>query len=278
MTADDFLSRAAQRFAPPTIYSAVELMRSAGMEPDPWQRDLLEAHPDRALLLCSRQAGKSMTTAAMSLEQALTKPGSVVLLVSASQRQSAELLGKVRLLAMSLAVPLGMEQLSVLSMKLANGSRIISLPGRAEVIRGYSADLLVLDEAAWIPDNVYESVRPMLAVSGGRLVGLSTPFGRRGWFHTAWESAENWHRVKVTADEVPRITDEFLEDERRYRPANVFAAEYMCEFTDTLDAVFSSDDVQEAVTDEVQPLFATAAAGTVDSNIIPLFPDEEAAS
>jgi hypothetical protein len=267
-----YLLRAAQRFAPPEHYEACALMAAAGLTPDPWQADLIRARPERALLLCSRQAGKSMAVAAMSLESALTKPGSTTLLVSASQRQSAELLGKVRALAMAQHTPLGMEQLSVLSMRLANGSRIVSLPGRAEVIRGYSADLLVLDEAAWISDALYESVRPMLAVSGGRLVALSTPFGRRGWFHAAWTSPETWHRVKVSAHEVPRISDEFLAEERRNLPANVFAAEYECQFTDTLDAVFRSEDITEALTDDVEPLFGTTPGpGATDSTIIPLF-------
>lgn len=134
-----------------------------------------------------------MTVAAIALEQALAQPGCTCLLVSASQRQSAELLGKVRSLAMAQRTEVGLEQLSVLSMRLANDSRIISLPGRAEVIRGYTADLLVMDEAAWIPDRLYESVRPMLAVSAGRLVALSTPYGRRGWFHAAWTGTEPWH-------------------------------------------------------------------------------------
>lgn len=262
--------RAAERFAPPVTYTAPELMKAAGMVADGWQADLMRSRPERALLLCCRQSGKSTVVAAMALECALTKPGTVILLVSASQRQSAELLGKVRTFAMALATPLGMEQLSVLSMKLANRSRIISLPGRAEVIRGYSADLLVLDEAAWIADSLYESVRPMLAVSGGRLVALSTPFGRRGWFWKAWESAEDWHRVRVTAHEVPRISEEFLAEERRSLPDHVFSAEYECVFSDTLDSVFSSEDILEALSDDVEPLFASTT-GTVSDNVVPLF-------
>ena len=54
----------------------------------------------------------------------------------------------------------------------------------------------------------------MLAVSGGRLIALSTPFGKRGWFHAAWRSAEDWDRVKVTAEQCPRISAEFLVEER----------------------------------------------------------------
>ncbi len=268
-----YLQRAAEHFAPPVRYDAAALMAVAGMTPDPWQAELMGARPDRALLLCSRQAGKSMAVAAIALEQSLIQSGSTTLLVSASQRQSAELLNKVRALAMVQAKAIALEQLSILSMRLTNGSRIVSLPGKAEMIRGYSADLLVLDEAAWIPDSLYESVRPMLAVSGGRLIALSTPFGRRGWFHAAWTGTEPWHRSRVTASDVPRISAEFLEEERRSLPTAVFAAEYFCEFSDTLESVFSSQDVQDALTEDVQPLFGAPNSDEItDGVIMPMFP------
>jgi hypothetical protein len=269
----DYLHRAATYFAPPAGYEAKALMMAAGMTPDPWQARLMEARPDRALLLCSRQAGKSMAVAAIALEQALTQSGSTVLLVSASQRQSAELLGKVRALALAQQFPIGLEAISVLSLRLSNGSRVVSLPGKAELIRGYAADLLVLDESAWVPDSLYQSVRPMLAVSHGRLIALSTPYGKRGWFYSAWVGNEPWHRTKVSAKEVPRITAEFLEEERRSLPANVFRAEYSCEFCDTVDAVFSTADVLGALSDEVEPLFGAPTSSTaMESAIVPLFP------
>ena len=249
-----YLQRASLHFQPPVQYEAKALMIGAGMTPDPWQARLMDAHPDRALLLCSRQAGKSMAVAAIALEEALTQPGSTTLLCSASQRQSAELLGKVRALALAQQTPIGLEAISVLSLRLSNGSRVVSLPGKPELIRGYAANLLVLDESAWVPDSLYQSVRPMLAVSQGRLIALSTPFGRRGWFYAAWTGTEPWHRTKVTAREVPRICAEFLEEERRSLPASVFQSEYLCEFTDTVEAVFSSEDVIGALSNEVQPL------------------------
>src|SRR5436190_1727587 len=84
------------------------------------------------------------------------------------------------------APPAGRE--TQLRLELANGSRVVCLPGREGTIRSFGGvALLVLDEAARIPDALYRSVRPMLAVSGGRLVALSTPFGRRGWFWQEWE-------------------------------------------------------------------------------------------
>jgi hypothetical protein len=109
----------------------------------------------------------------------------LVLLLSPTLRQSGELFkDKVRRLYNALGRPVRCVQETQLTMELTNGSRIVALPGEEGTIRGYSGVLLlVCDEAARIPDALYFSVRPMLAVSGGLLVALSTPFGRRGWFY-----------------------------------------------------------------------------------------------
>ena len=95
----------------------------------------------------------------------------------------------------------------------------------------------------------------MLAVSGGRLVGLTTPWGKRGWFYHEWTEGQAWERVKVTASECPRISPAFLEEERRALPRLWFDSEYLCEFTETEDSVFTYSDVQAALSEEVQPLF-----------------------
>ena len=100
------------------------------------------------------------------------------------------------------------------------------------------------------------AVRPMLAVSRGRLVALSTPFGQRGWFHKEWTGSGAWERVRVTADQVPRITPEFLAEERQALGDRWFAQEYDCSFESTIDAVFDPADIAAALSADVQPLFA----------------------
>jgi Terminase large subunit, T4likevirus-type, N-terminal len=249
--------KARLRAVPP---DASTLMHRAGMTPDPWQDTLLRSTAPRIALLCSRQSGKSTTTAALALHTALAQPGSLVLLLSPSLRQSQELFRKVLDVYRPLEALMSTEQESALRMELTNGSRILSLPGGESTIRGYSGvRLLVIDEAARVPDDLYYAVRPMLAVSGGRLVALSTPWGKRGWFHHEYEEGEGWERIKITAEDCPRISKEFLEEERRSMPAMFFAAEYLCEFTDTEDSVFAYSDVQAAVSRDVQPLFPGGA-------------------
>jgi len=108
-----------------------------------------------------------------------------------------------------------------------------------------------------VPDEFYFAVRPMLAVSNGSLVMLSTPYGKRGVFYEAWESPAGWEKYQVTAHEIGRVTPGFLEEERASLPPLIFRQEYECSFEETEDQVFTTDLIDQAVTSEVKPLFAT---------------------
>lgn len=112
-----------------------------------------------------------------------------------------------------------------------NGSRVLALPGSEKTIRGISAvTLLILDEAAAIPDDLYGAVRPMLAVSKGRLVLMSTPRGEQGFFHDTWAKSEGWQKVEVPWHQCPRIPSEFIEEEMRERGSAWVSQEYECQF------------------------------------------------
>src|SRR5947209_3847831 len=156
---------------------AVALMRNLGLEPDLWQAEVLEAGHPRLLLNCCRQAGKSTAVAMLSLVEALYNPGTLVLLLSRSLRQSTELFRKVADFHRRLGSHF-LQRQSRHELTLTTGSRIISLPCQADTIRGFSkVHMLVIDEAARVPDELYRAVRPMLAVSRGRMICLSTPHG-----------------------------------------------------------------------------------------------------
>ncbi len=235
--------------------------KRAGFEPDEWQRDVLRSTGRRMLLNCCRQSGKSTTVAILALHRALYEPSSLTLLLSPSERQSKELFRKVVDAYGATGRTVASQSETTLWLELAGGSRIVALPGREGTVRGFSGvDLLIIDEAARVSDDLYASVRPMLAVSGGTLIALSTPWGKRGWWYAAWEDdGADWERVRVEATECPRIAALFLEEERRSLPTLLYRSEYLCEFTDTIDAVFSSDDIRAALSAEVAPLFPTLA-------------------
>lgn len=231
------------------------VMTWGGMRPDPWQAALLQSHAPRTLLLCCRQAGKSTTTAALSLRTALLEPGSLILLLSPSLRQSGELFRKITALYQDLGRPVPVLRETALTLELQNGSRIVSLPESEETIRGYSGvRLLVIDEASRVSDALYYSVRPMLAVSHGRLIALSTPFGRRGWFHEEWKGNGPWEKVKITASQCPRISKAFLEEERAALGKRWFDQEYGCSFEETVGALFSQEDIDAALSGDGETL------------------------
>ena len=231
----------------------VAFARAVGIEPDHWQEDLLRSTATRVLLNCARQSGKSTVAGVLALHAALYEPHSLVLLLSPTLRQSQELFKKCLSLYRIADKPVAPESETALTLTLENGSRIISLPGKEHAVRGFSAvRLLVVDEAARVPSDLYASVRPMLAVSGGTLIALSTPFGTRGWWYEAWRSAEAWERYEVPATEVPRIGPAFLEEERRTLGSWWFEQEYLCRFLDAQTQAFTREEVDKAFTEEVE--------------------------
>jgi hypothetical protein len=234
---------------------AVLLFERAVGTPDPWQEGVLRSTADRLLLNCCRQSGKSTLVAALSVHHALFVPGSLTLMLSPSQRQSQELLKKAVGIYRAVGRPVAAEAETLLRLELENGSRILSLPGRDATVRGYSnVGLLLVDEASRVDDALIAAVRPMLAVSNGRLIALSTPWGARGWWWKAWEEgADDWQRVRIPASECPRISPEFLEEERRALGELAFRSEYLCEFCDTDDSAFRTEHLLAATTDEFLP-------------------------
>jgi hypothetical protein len=235
---------------------AVAWARSLGFDADEAQARLLRSRSKRGILNCTRQWGKSTTTAAKALHHGLYHPGSLCVVVSPGERQSAEWLRKVEGFAQRLGVRPKGDGDNAVSLLLPNGSRIVGLPGTDKTTRGFSAvSLLLIDEAARVPDTVYKSVRPFLAVGGGALWLLSTPFGKRGFFWEEWEKGgELWERIRVPATECARIAPEFLDEERASQGDWWFRQEYLCEFVDVSNSAFSHDAILRAVTDEVEPL------------------------
>jgi hypothetical protein len=239
----------------------VRLAQRAGLAPDSWQAHVLRSTAPRILLNCSRQSGKSTISALLALHTALYTPSALVLLLSPSQRQSAELFRKCLDLYRGLGRPVPAQAETTLRLELEGGGRIISLPGSEATIRGYSGvTLLVVDEASRVEDQLYMALRPMVAVSAGRLIALSTPMGRRGWYFQAWQSSEPWERYEVPATQCPRITPEFLAEEQRALGPWWFQQEYMCQFGETIDQLFGYDVVMAAMSPAVTPLFCEAEA------------------
>jgi hypothetical protein len=237
------------------VPSRVDFARSADIEPDAWQRGVRESDAQKILMNCCRQSGKSTTSGLLAAHEASFVPGSLALMLAPSLRQSGELFRTtVQLLKRStLDLPPIVAE-SALRCELENGSRIIALPATEATTRGYPAvTLLVIDEAARVPDSLIAAVRPALATTNGRMVALSTPNGRRGFFFLEWTTGVGYERTQITAKDCPRISPAFLEDEQRILGPYRFAQEYLCEFQDSDSAVFSSALIEDAFCDLTSP-------------------------
>ena len=246
VTADDLLYA-----ADPVTWSKEVL----GFTPDAWQADLLRSRSRKIILNCSRQSGKSTTCAALGLHESIYRRPSFGLVIAPSLDQSAELMMKFD--EFRGAVELPSDYLSTdtkLAVRFANGNRFIARPGSEKSARSFSSvSLLLEDEASRVLDDLYNSVRPMLAVSDGRHIMMSTPFGKRGHFYKIWEDEiDLWESYEIPAEMCPRISKEFLDEERRTNPW--YKQEYECEFMETVDSVFTADQVAGAMSGQVEPL------------------------
>jgi hypothetical protein len=246
--------------AVPTLppMSAVELWRQVmGVAPDPWQDTVLCSDDPRIILNCSRQVGKSQTVAVRALHTALYQPESLILLLSPTLRQSGELARKVFEAYESSGRTVPPEAETKLALELSNGSRILALPGGDEGgLRGFSqVRALVIDEASRVPDSLWVAVRPMIAVSGGSIMLLSTPFGKRGFFFRVWSQSQRWLKIQVTAEQCPRLTRDFLAEELIELGERWYAQEYGCQFVEAVGQVFSDAAIDAAFRDDITPLF-----------------------
>jgi hypothetical protein len=233
----------------------VEFALSVGLNPDAWQRDVLRSGARQLILNCSRQSGKSTLAALLALHTALTKPASLSLILGPSERQAKETFGKAAAMYRTLGKTINPSSYRRMGLELDNGARIEALPGTEKTVRGFSdVDLLVVDEASRIEDGLYYAITPMLAVSGGRLLMMSTPYGKRGVFYEVWTEGADWERFEIRATDVPHIPDDFLEAERQSMPTFWFEQEYECKFVETSDQLFTEQMIRGALDEEVEPL------------------------
>jgi hypothetical protein len=236
--------------------NAVEFARNAlGFDPDLQQAEVLASKSKRGILNCTRQWGKSTVAAIKALYTAHSRPGALVLVASPGERQSAEFLHKTEELVRRLGIKPRGDGKNSCSLLLPNQSRIIGLPGTEGTVRGFSSvSLLLIDEAARVPDALYVALRPTLAVGDGHLWMMSTPDGKSGFFYESWaDGGPQWHRVSVPATECARIPKTFLEEELRAMGSSSYGREYMCEFADDRLQMFDRDLVRAALRD-VEPL------------------------
>ncbi len=234
-----------------------ELAADLGYTLDPWQRTIIEGRGDW-LACCGRQVGKSTVAEVKALHTAIRHAGSLSLIIAPGQRQSQEVFKRVAddVGRLGIRCP----ELNKSGLTLDNGSRILALPGTGSTIRGYSKVMLaVIDEAAFVVPELFAAVRPMLLVSGGDLLVMSTPFLKGDYFDTEWNRDDGvWQRVQVLTEECQWMPADQLAKklalERASLPPVLFDREYRCIPMESSNLMFSEDVLNRMFTGEERPL------------------------
>jgi hypothetical protein len=233
------------------------LLDDLAFEPVDWQKRVMRSQSRRLILNVHRQGGKSSVTAALALWTAMYHADSLILLVSASQRQSSELFAKVQAIHRLLGKPGGGVTDTATTLGLENGSRVVSLPDSPDTIVGFSAPrLIVADEAARISDDMLSALLPMLITNAGRLILMSTPKGRRGIFHQAWTATDSdWERVQYRASDNPRLDPVELAEHRAILGQLGYEQEYEGAFNEASGQLFTESSIAAAFDCDRVPIF-----------------------
>lgn len=230
---------------------------------DKWQQTVLDWEGGTTIgitMRCGRQVGKSEVVSEKAVRFALKHANTTTLIIAASQRQSSLLFEKVRAnidrREDEKKIKLYKEIPTLTRILLNNGSKIYSLPaGRTGYfIRGFTIDLLIADEAAYIPEEVWKAVIPMLAVSRkmrsmGFLILLSTPFGKGGYYYHTFTDPDFKH-IHVSSEDCVRIPKEFLLKEKKRLTKADYMQEYLGEFTDEWHQFFPTDLIRKCMSSE----------------------------
>jgi hypothetical protein len=224
-----------------------------GIKLDKWQKDVLEAEGN-IVVRSGRQCGKSTAISILAAREATSKPKRTVMVVASVERQAYLLFEKI-LAVLEAEYPKlimkGKDRPTKSLVKLRNGSRIYCLPTGLSGygIRGFTIDLLIADEAAFIPDEVYNALIPSLAARaslGARVVLLSTPYGRQGYFYEAFTDP-TFTKFHVSSEECERIDKEWLKVQKDKMTKLVYTQEFLGEFVDELMQFFPDDLIKRCM-------------------------------
>lgn len=219
---------------------------------DKWQQEVLDFDGD-ITIRAGRQVGKSEVISEKGGSFALQNPGVVVMVIAASQRQSSLLFEKIRA-KIDLAGDVYLEKPTMTKILLKNGSRIYCLPtGRTgHFIRGFTIDMLIADEAAYIPETVWLAITPMIAVSKklkgmGHVILISTPFGKGGYYYDSFTDSD-FRSFHVSSEDCSRIPIAFLRKERLRMSKAQYAQEYLGEFMEEFNQFFPTALIKRCMT------------------------------
>jgi len=232
-----------------------------GWKAHPTQRQWLLCDARTKVASCGRRWGKTEAAAVDAITYALTNAGSTQIIVAPTYDQSRLIFGTVERLALTSALTRPRAKVTRTPYpKIALAGSVIMARTADEDgrnLRGHAADRVIVDEAAYVRDSVVtEVIAPMLADRNGRLVMISTPFGKNHFYRAFMrgvQSRKSQVETPICASfsfpswENPYISREYIDRQKREISPRQFSVEYEAQFIDDSSCVFAWDDIQAAV-------------------------------
>jgi phage FluMu gp28-like protein len=220
------------------------------IKPFPYQAKLLQDQSKRLVACMGRQSGKTMTIALKAIKFAVSNKTVTILITSPSLRQSMIMFNRIINIIASSPLKSRVTRATRTTIQFDNRSEIIALPASENMLRGFSAHMIICDEAAFMPEPLITNIIfPMISSTQGYAIFLSTPWGRNHFFYKAFMDPNySVHRVK--SSENPLITPEFLEEMRHNMTTEAFQMEYEAEFVEAVNSFFQQDLIRQCVVND----------------------------
>ena len=209
---------------------------------DQWQKEVMKTKGNM-VLRSGRQVGKSTVIGLKAARFALENPNKLIMVISKTERQASLLFSKILFNIHQInrpAIKRGKDRPTKHIISLKNGSVIHCLPAgdTGFGIMGFTIDLLIADEAAFIPEEVWNSIVPALAITRGHIWLLSTPFIKEGYYYNCFidPTFTSFHQ---SSEDCPRKDKAFLEHKRKTITKQKYAQMYLGEFLDEGRKYFS---------------------------------------
>lgn len=213
-------------------------------KPHAAQRQMHESTARFRIATCGRRFGKTYMAVNEVMRHAYVYPFSSIIWVAPTYRQSrlayTIMINNFHKAALSYTK-------NPMEIHWSNGSITKFLSTESgDTLRGDSAHLIVVDEAAMIEDEVWDNIlRPMLSDTNGKAIIISTPRGLNNWFHRLYQRGkdpayQDYESFKFPSSSNPHIMPTEIDEVRHTLPADVFKQEYLAEFLEDGGIVFKN--------------------------------------
>jgi PBSX family phage terminase large subunit len=219
--------------------------------------------------IAGRRTGKSYSAAILAFSK-LLEPGQQVMVVAPNFSLSSIIWDYVTDLIKLMNIEVEKFNQKDKVVKLINGSifRLLSANNRDSLV-GRAANLLIIDEAAIIPNDEYfiRDLRPALSTfKDSRCLWISTPRGKGNYLYDYYMRGQNpeyedWGSAVYTWRSNPRLSEKDVMEAKRSMTRALFAQEYECEWTTTESQIYETISEEKHVGSYQTHRFVEVIAG-----------------